>query len=47
VGSVAPGAFADIVATRDDPRKDVKALEHPVVVLQGGAVVRDDRRQRY
>jgi imidazolonepropionase-like amidohydrolase len=44
VGTVAPGAFADVVATRDDPRKKVTALEHPVVVIQGGTVVRDDRR---
>jgi imidazolonepropionase-like amidohydrolase len=44
VGTVAPGAWADVIATRDDPRKDVAALEHVVVVVQGGAVVEDRRR---
>jgi imidazolonepropionase-like amidohydrolase len=47
VGAVAPGAFADVVATREDPRKNVTALEHTVVVIQGGTVVRDDRRPGY
>ena len=44
VGTVAPGAYADVLALKKDPRKDVTAVEHPLVVLKGGAVVRDDRR---
>jgi imidazolonepropionase-like amidohydrolase len=43
VGTVAPGAYADVIATRDDPRKDVAALEHVIVVIQGGMVVEDLR----
>jgi imidazolonepropionase-like amidohydrolase len=44
VGTVAPGAYADLVATRADPRKDVTALEHVSVVLKSGVVVLDERR---
>ncbi|MGH7294002.1 MAG: amidohydrolase family protein, partial [Polyangiaceae bacterium] len=44
VGSLAPGAYADVIAMKDDPRKDVSAMEHVSVVIKGGAVVRDDRR---
>jgi imidazolonepropionase-like amidohydrolase len=44
VGTVSPGAYADVVATRGDPRKDVTALEHVSVVLKSGAVVLDARR---
>jgi imidazolonepropionase-like amidohydrolase len=44
VGTVAPGAFADVVAMPGDPRQDIGAVERIVVVLQGGRVVRDDRQ---
>jgi imidazolonepropionase-like amidohydrolase len=43
VGTVAPGAYADVIATKKDPRKDIATVEHPVVVVKGGAVARDDR----
>jgi imidazolonepropionase-like amidohydrolase len=43
VGTLAAGAYADLVATSQDPRKDVRALENVAVVLAGGRVVRDDR----
>jgi imidazolonepropionase-like amidohydrolase len=43
VGSLATGAYADLVATAQDPRRDVAALEHVLVVVAGGRVVRDDR----
>jgi imidazolonepropionase-like amidohydrolase len=43
VGTLAPGAFVDVVAFKGDPRKDISVVEKPVVVLKGGAVVRDDR----
>jgi imidazolonepropionase-like amidohydrolase len=44
VGTVAPGAFADVVAMKGDPRKDIAATARPSVVVKGGVVVRDDRR---
>ncbi len=45
VGTVAPGAYADVIAMKKDPRKDIGAVEHPTVVIKGGVVVRDDRRE--
>ncbi|MGD0525583.1 MAG: amidohydrolase family protein [Polyangiaceae bacterium] len=45
VGTVAPGAYADVIALKKDPRNDVAALEHPSVVIKGGAVARDDRHE--
>jgi imidazolonepropionase-like amidohydrolase len=44
VGTVVPGAYADVVAMPGDPRKDIAAVEHVEVVVKGGEVVRDDRR---
>ncbi len=44
VGTLAPGAYADVIAMPADPRKDVAATEHLTVVIKGGTVVRDDRR---
>jgi imidazolonepropionase-like amidohydrolase len=44
VGTVAPGAYADVVAMKDDPRKDIGAVERPSVVIKGGSVVHDNRR---
>ncbi|HEX8791452.1 MAG TPA: amidohydrolase family protein [Polyangiaceae bacterium] len=43
VGTLAPGAFADVIAVRGDPRKDVSTLEHVAVVVAGGKVVSDER----
>lgn len=43
VGTLAPGAFADVIAVGGDPRKDVSALEHVAVVVAGGKVVSDER----
>jgi imidazolonepropionase-like amidohydrolase len=43
VGSLAPGAYADLVAMKGDPRKDISAVARPSLVLKGGAVVRDHR----
>jgi imidazolonepropionase-like amidohydrolase len=43
LGTLAPGKRADVIATRDDPRKDVAALRQVRFVMQGGRVVRDDR----
>jgi imidazolonepropionase-like amidohydrolase len=43
VGTLAPGAFADVIAVAGDPRKDVSTLEHVAVVVAGGKVVSDER----
>jgi imidazolonepropionase-like amidohydrolase len=40
VGSIAPGAYADFIAVRGDPMKDVAALEHVDGVIKEGKVVR-------
>jgi imidazolonepropionase-like amidohydrolase len=45
VGSLATGRFADLVAVRADPLGDVAALETPVVVAKGGAIVLDRRAE--
>src|SRR5580700_10231317 len=42
VGSLEPGAWADIVAVDGDPLKDVTALEHVKFVMKGGEVVKND-----
>ena len=40
VGSLDPGAWADIIAVDGDPLKDVTTLEHVKFVMKGGEVVR-------
>jgi imidazolonepropionase-like amidohydrolase len=42
VGSLEPGAWADIVAVDNDPLKDVTTLEHVKFVMKGGEVVRNE-----
>ena len=42
VGSLEPGAWADIVAVDGDPVKDVTTLEHVKFVMKGGEVVRNE-----
>jgi imidazolonepropionase-like amidohydrolase len=39
VGVVAPGAYADVVAVRGDPLKDVKELERVGFVMKDGVIV--------
>jgi imidazolonepropionase-like amidohydrolase len=39
VGVVAPGAYADVVAVRGDPLKDVKELERIGFVMKDGVIV--------
>jgi imidazolonepropionase-like amidohydrolase len=41
VGSIATGMFADIVAVKSDPLKDISALESIDFVMKGGAVVKN------
>ena len=42
VGSLEPGAWADIVAVDGDPLKDVTTLERVKFVMKGGEVVKND-----
>ncbi len=42
VGTLEPGAWADIVAVDGDPIKDVTTLEHVKFVMKGGEVVKND-----
>ena len=42
VGSLDPGAWADIVAVDGDPLKDVTTLEHVKFVMKGGEVVKNE-----
>ena len=41
IGTIEPGKYADIVAASGDPTKDVTTLEHPVFVMKGGVVYRN------
>jgi imidazolonepropionase-like amidohydrolase len=43
LGSIAPGKFADLIAVRGDPAKDVAALENVVFVMKEGSTVKDAR----
>ena len=42
IGTLEPGKFADIVAVSGDPTKDVTTMEHPVFVMKGGVVYRNE-----
>src|ERR1700681_209452 len=42
VGSLEPGAWADIIAVDGDPLKDVTTLERVKFVMKGGEVVRNE-----
>jgi imidazolonepropionase-like amidohydrolase len=42
VGTLEPGAWADIIAVDGDPVKDVTTLERVKFVMKGGEVVRND-----
>ena len=44
IGTLEPGKYADIVAVNGDPAKDVTTLEHPVFVMKGGVVYRNEVR---
>jgi imidazolonepropionase-like amidohydrolase len=45
IGTLEPGAFADVIAVEGDPLADVRTLEHPVWIVKGGKVASDgDRR---
>jgi imidazolonepropionase-like amidohydrolase len=40
VGTLTPGAWADLIAVRGDPLRDVTLLERPAFVMKGGVVYR-------
>jgi imidazolonepropionase-like amidohydrolase len=40
IGTLRPGAAADIVAVRGDPLTDVRVLESPGWVMKAGEVVK-------
>jgi imidazolonepropionase-like amidohydrolase len=42
VGTLEPGAWADIVAVDGDPVKDVTVLEHVKFVMKGGEVIKNE-----
>ncbi len=42
VGTLEPGAWADVIAVDGDPIKDVATLEHVKFVMKGGEVVKND-----
>jgi imidazolonepropionase-like amidohydrolase len=46
LGVIAPGAYADIVATQGDPLKDIRALHDVSFIMKNGEVVREQRRVR-
>jgi imidazolonepropionase-like amidohydrolase len=44
IGSIAPGRYADIVATKGDPLHDITELQRIDFVMQGGRIVKRDGR---
>jgi len=42
IGTLKPGAFADVIAVQGDPLADVRTLEHPVWVMKGGSIAVGD-----
>jgi imidazolonepropionase-like amidohydrolase len=46
LGTLAPGAKADIVAMPEDPLRDITATERVSFVMKGGVVHRDEASRR-
>jgi imidazolonepropionase-like amidohydrolase len=44
VGSLTPGHYADLIALTADPLAKIELLEHPDVVVKGGAVIKGDKK---
>jgi imidazolonepropionase-like amidohydrolase len=40
IGSIQPGRYADIIATRGDPLADIDQLQHVDFVMKGGKVIK-------
>jgi imidazolonepropionase-like amidohydrolase len=43
VGTVVAGRYADLVAVRGDPLKDISEVERPAAVMKGGMIVKEAR----
>lgn len=41
-GSLEPGKWADVIAVKGDPLKDIKTLQHVVFVMKSGVVYKDE-----
>ena len=44
IGTVAPGAFADIIAVNGEPLHDIKALENVQFVMKNGKVFKSSEK---
>jgi imidazolonepropionase-like amidohydrolase len=42
IGVIAPGAFADVIAVKGDPLKDVTELERVRFVMHDGSIFKND-----
>lgn len=42
VGSLEPGKWADVIAVKGDPLKDIRTLQHVDFVMKGGVIYKDD-----
>jgi imidazolonepropionase-like amidohydrolase len=42
IGVIAPGAYADVIAVKGDPLKDVTELEHVRFVMHDGSIFKND-----
>jgi imidazolonepropionase-like amidohydrolase len=45
VGAIEPGKYADLIAVRGDPLKDITVLEHVAFVMKGSEIVKNDLMQ--
>ena len=45
VGTLSPGAYADLIAVKGDPLQDIRTLESPVFVMKGGEIYRSELDQ--
>ncbi|HCA80546.1 MAG TPA: amidohydrolase, partial [Bacteroidetes bacterium] len=45
IGEISPGAFADLVAVKADPLKNIGVLEQVAFVMKDGKVYKDEIRE--
>lgn len=45
IGTLEKGKYADLVAVKDDPLKDITELEHVQFVMKGGAVYKNEMKK--
>jgi imidazolonepropionase-like amidohydrolase len=46
VGEIAAGKFADIIAVAGDPLQDIASLQHPIFVVKGATVVKNQAAEK-